>query len=284
MATGRSKPKRSWANVVGGAVVLTIGLVLLAWALPRQRDVRIKLPLAMVGAGAGWMLVAVRESIDRRRPATWVVPGVSAVPPALACVAVLGAFVAARDRQPADVEAATPVEEARVRPRPVVVPPSREETIALTVAILEGRQEGDTCTAAYELASLDARESVAALEHVLSTATADLERTCVAYALVRLGDIDAMLAQYLEWSRAGSAPLRHTAVVGFGHIGPSAAPQALPVLEHILASGATAAQRYTVAETLGKLGPTARPVLQPLTADQDPQVRAVALRTLEALR
>ena len=189
-----------------------------------------------------------------------------------------------RDREPARLETAASAPDPHVTARRVVAPPSREDTIALKVDTLEGRRKGDACAAADDLASLDAREHVPTLENALSSAGADMDKTCIAYALVRLGDTDAMLAQYLEWSQAESDTLRHDAVVGFGHIGPAAAPQALPVLEHILAGTTTAAQRAVVARTLAKLGPSARPLLRPLAIDEDPQVRTIAQRILEESR
>jgi hypothetical protein len=58
----------------------------------------------------------------------------------------------------------------------------------------------------------------------------------------------------------------------------------MPVLEQIVANGATAARRFTIVKTLGRLGPASRPLLQTLARDDDPQVQAAAQGALDTLR
>jgi hypothetical protein len=280
---------RAWIGVIGGAVTLTLGLAAVAWALSQDRNVRIRLPLFIVITGGGWMLQAVRSAVDRR-PATWLVPAIAAVPPLLAVVVVLGTLAAGRPRasEPADADPAAVATgsagAARPSGRRTTRPPTREERIAESVETLDGQRQGDRCHAAYTLARVAAREQVPILEHHLSTATETPHKVCLAYALVLLGEGDAMLSHYLEWSRAEDDQLRHHGIVGFGHVGPSAASDALPVLEAAIASGSTPTRRFTVVRALARLGLPARPLLQTLARDDDPEVRAEAQKTLTWLR
>ncbi len=276
----------SWIGVIGGAVVLTLGLAAVAWSLSQPRSVRLRGPLFLVIAGGGWMLQAARGAMDSRRPATWILPGVAAVPPLVAFLAVLGTLAMTRNRG-ADREDAAPqaqqTPERRAPARRTAAPPTREQAISLSIDTLEGRRKGDTCVAANTLATLDAREHVGTLQARLADARETYDLMCIGHALVKLGDTDAMLAKYLEWSQDETDVLRHHGIGGFGHIGPAAAAQAMPVLEQAIAAGSTPARRYTVATTLAKLGPSARPLLQALAGDDDPQVRAYAERALTTL-
>jgi hypothetical protein len=271
-------------GVIGGAVVMTLGLVLLAWALGQER-VRIRLPLAITFSGAAWMFSAARALIDLRRPATWVLPGSAAAVPAVAALAVLGAVLTTgapkAPRDAAADAAGIPERSASAPRRPKE---TREATIVKHVDRLQGTRTGDPCQAALALAELGAREQVPNLVHFLDEATDDQQKICAAYALVRLGEGSAMLPRYVEWSQAESEQLVHGAIVGFGHIGPSAAHEAVPVLQDALTDQPTAARRWVIVSTLAKLGPTAAPVLQLVVDDEDAQVRTAAQKALEKLR
>jgi hypothetical protein len=281
-------PNRAWIGVIGGAITLTLGLAAVAWALQQER-VRIRLPIFIVLTGGAWLLQATRNAVDRR-PATWLLPAAAAVPPLLAFLVVLVTVAAGRPRPAqtpdADLSAAAVTSAAPTRPsgRRTTRPPTRDETIARSVETLEGQRRGDPCDAAYALARVGAREQVPILEHHLVEATAVLQKICLAHSIAQLGAGETVLPHYLEWSGSENDQLRHHAIVGFGHVGSNAASEAMPVLEHIVANGATAARRYTVVTTLGRLGPTARPLLQTLTRDDDPQVSAAAQRALDTLR
>jgi hypothetical protein len=277
----------SWIGVIGGAVVLTLGLAAVAWSLSQPRSVRLRGPLFLVILGGGWMLQAARGAMDARRPATWILPGVAAVPPLVAFLAVLGTLAMTRTRGAERQETAPHAQEAPERRRPsrrTTAPPTREQAISLSVDTLEGRRKGDACVAANTLATSDARDHIGTLQARLAEARETYDLMCIGHALVKLGDTDAMLAKYMEWSQDETDVLRHHGIVGFGHIGPAAATQAMPVLEQAIAAGSTPARRYTVASTLAKLGPSARPLLQTLAADDDPQVRAFAAQALTTLR
>lgn len=283
-------PNRAWIGVIGGALTLTLGLAAVAWALSQERNVRLRLPLVIVVAGASWLLQATRSAVDRRQPATWLLPGLATIPPVLAFVVVLGTLAVGRPRAvgPAATDPAAVVDAPAPSPRPpgrrTTRPPTREETIAQSVETLEGQRAGDACDAAYALARVDAREQAPILERRLSAATTAFHKICLAHSLARLGEGTAMMAHYLEWSGGDDDQLRHHAIVGFGHVGPTAAPDAMPVLEQIVANGATAARRFTIVKTLGRLGPASRPLLQTLARDDDPQVQAAAQGALDTLR
>lgn len=271
-------------GVIGGSVVMTLGLVVLAWALGQER-VRIRLPLALTFGGATWMLSAARGLIDLRRPATWVLPGSAAAPPALAALAVLGAVLTtgAPRTPPADPADAAGVAERRAS-APRRAKETRDAAIAKHVERLQGTSTGDPCQAAFALAQLGAREQVPNLLIFLDEATEDDRKICAAYALVRLGEGSAMLPRYVEWSQAESEQLVHGAIVGFGHVGPSAAHEAVPVLQDALAGQPSAARRWVIVSTLAKLGPAAAPALQLVVDDEDAQVRTAAQKALEKLR
>jgi hypothetical protein len=279
-------PNRAWIGVIGGAVTLTFGLATVAWALSQDRNVRLRLPLVIVVTGGGWLLQATRAAVDRRQPATWLLPGLAMVPPLLAFVVVLGTLAVGRPRaaDTAAIDPAATVDTAAAPARRTTRPPTREETIAHSVDTLEGQRAGDPCDAAYALARVGAREQAPILDRHLSEATTAFRKICLAHSLAQLGEGDAMMAHYLDWIAGEDDQLRHHAIVGFGHVGPRAAADAMPVLEQIVAGGTTAARRFTIVKTLARLGPTSRPLLETLARDDDPQVQAAAQTTLDTLR
>jgi hypothetical protein len=283
-------PNRAWIGVIGGALTLTLGLAAMAWALSQDRNVRLRLPLFIAVTGGSWLLHATRSAVDRQQPATWLLPGIASIPPLLAFVVVLGTLAVDRPRAAGsaavDPSGAVEAPAAPARPagRQTTRPPTREERIARSVALLEGRTAGDPCDAAYALAQVGAREQAPILERHLSEATTAFRKICMAHSLAQLGEGDAMMNHYLEWSVGEDDQLRHHAIVGFGHVGPGAAADAMPVLEQIVAGGTTAARRFTIVKTLARLGPASRPLLQTLARDDDPQVQAAAQTTLDSLR
>jgi hypothetical protein len=231
------------------------------------------------------MFTAARGLIDPRRPATWLLPGSAAAPPVLAALAVAGALVTTGAPKPARaVTAGTAAAAERRAPAPARSRLSREDTIAREVERLQGTRAGDPCQAAFALAALGAHEQVPILQHFFDEATADGQKVCAAYALVRLGEGAAMLPHYLEWTESDREALVHGAIVGFGHIGPSAAHEAIPVLQDALGEHPPAARRWVIVSTLAKLGPTAAPVLRTAVDDEDAQVRTAAQIALEKLR
>ena len=116
---------------------------------------------------------------------------------------------------------------------------------------------------------------------LLTASTFDSVRGCAASALVDLGETDTAIATYTEWAEGNDADLRRSALVGFGHIGPSAADVALPYLTEALKSPQMDL-RYLAVMSLAKLGPAAVPLLQVASGDADKDVRALATRALSA--
>jgi hypothetical protein len=270
-------------GVIGGSLVMTLGLIALAWALGQER-VRIRVPLALTLTGAAWLAAAARAVVDPRRPATWLLPGTAAAPPALAALAVLGAVrtTGAPTTPPAGADAIDVPERRATMPRRPE--PSREAVVARHVERLQGTRTGDPCQAAFALAELGAREQVPALVRFLEASPDDQQKICAAYALVRLGEGAAILPQYVAWSQGERDQLVHGAIVGFGHVGPSAAREAVPILRDALAANPTAARRFVIVSTLARLGPAAAPVLQLVVDDEDAQVRTAAQKALDELR
>jgi hypothetical protein len=270
-------------GVIGGSVVMTLGLVFLAWALGQER-VRLRLPLAITFGGAAWMFSAARALIDLRRPATWVLPGSAAALPAVAAIAVLGAVLATgAPKAPRDGEIASRVPERRAA-GPSDAKATQAKAIATFVEQLHDPRAGDPCQAAQRLAAIGAREAVPNLMQFLEAATEHDRKVCAAHALSMLGEGSAMLPVYLEWLESDSDLLVHHAIVGFGHIGPSAAHEAVPALQAALDDSPSEARRWVIVSTLAKLGPAAAPALQMLVDDDNANVRTAAQKALEKLR
>ena len=271
-------------GVIGGSVVMTLGLIALAWALGQER-VRIRVPLALTLSGAAWLASAARAVVDPRRPASWLLPGTAAAPPALAALAVVGAVLTTgTPKPPPDVsEIATSVPERRA-PGPNTRTSTRDTAIARFVEQLHDPSAGDPCQAAQRLAMLPAREAVPDLMRFLETSTENDRKVCAAHALAMLGEGPAMLPIYLEWLQSDTDLLVHHAIVGFGHIGPSAAHEAVPALQDALADGPSDARRWVIVSTLARLGPSAAPALQRLVDDENANVRTAAQKALEKLR
>jgi hypothetical protein len=157
----------------------------------------------------------------------------------------------------------------------------RQATIARHVERLRDERAGDPCQAAYALADLGAREQVPELQRFVGTSAASDRKVCGAHALVSLGEGPAMLPHFVAWSRAGDDRLVDGAIVGFGQVGPSAAHEAVPLLQEALAAVPSAARRRLIVSTLARLGPAAVPALRLLVDDPDAQVRTAAQKALE---
>ena len=139
------------------------------------------------------------------------------------------------------------------------------------------------CDAALLLGRLGAQEHVPPLLDLLNTASSNSVRNCAAAALVALGQTKAAMAAYTAWAEGAEADLRLAALTGFGDIGPSAAPVALPYLTAALKSPSMNV-RYIAVDSLSKLGPTAVPLLQVAAGDADKDVRARAVGALGGKR
>lgn len=291
-AAAESAPAHTfaWVSVLGAAATLTLGLAGVTWGLSQERNVRIRLPLVIAFTGGAWLLQASRRVVDPRRPVTWLLPAAAAMPPLLAFVVVLGTLAAGRPRPPGQAAGVNPSAQPAVSTTPAGTtarratrPSTPDERLARSVATLVGTRPGNRCSAAQALAQLGASEHASIVERHLSDATALPQKICFAHALTQLGGGDVTASHYLEWSAADDDLLRHHAIVGFGHLGPGAAPETLPVLEQIVEGGASPARRYVVVKTLARLGPGARPLLQTLAGDDDAEVRAAAQAALRSM-
>jgi HEAT repeat protein len=153
--------------------------------------------------------------------------------------------------------------------------------VAKALTQLSSKQPMTQCDAALLLGRLGSREQVPPLIDLLNASTFTSVRGCAASALVDLGETDTAMAAYTEWAQGRDADLRRSALVGFGHIGPSAADVALPYLTEALKSPHMDV-RYLAVDSLAKLGPAALPLLEVASGDADKDVRARAARALSA--
>jgi hypothetical protein len=138
------------------------------------------------------------------------------------------------------------------------------------------------CDGALALGRMGASNHIEDLRRVLADSSAGNARNCAASALVTLGDRDTAWAAYREWAAGTDSDLQRAAVMGFGDIGPDAAPDAMRYL-YRWADSPQMSDRYLAVETLAKLGPAAMPLLERMANDDaDKMVRDRALAILRA--
>ena len=135
------------------------------------------------------------------------------------------------------------------------------------------------CDAVALLARGGLSEAIPDLEVLLRNPHYKSVQGCAAGALLDLGEIDTVLPTYVEWAGGADSDLRRTALMGFGEIGPRAAPVALPFLSEALRSPHWDT-RYLAVGALAKLGPSARPSLEAARDDAQKEVREFAARAL----
>lgn len=135
------------------------------------------------------------------------------------------------------------------------------------------------CDAMAILGRNGATEAIPDLEILLRSPDSTSVRGCAAGTLVRLGEVDTALAFFVESAGGADPDLRRRALMGFGEIGPRAAPVALPFLTDALRSPHWDT-RYLAVHSLVKLGPSARPLLEEARNDSRKEVREFAARAL----
>lgn len=135
------------------------------------------------------------------------------------------------------------------------------------------------CGAVTLLGRNGATEAIPGLEVLLRNRQYTSVQSCAAGALARLGEIDTALGFYTEAARGKNAELRRTALVGFGEIGPPAAPAAKPFLTEALRSP-DEGTRYLAVRSLALLGPDARALLEEARNDPQKEVGELATRAL----
>ena len=192
--------------------------------------------------------------------------------------------IAAAELAAADQARAAQIrEESRAQREAAASRQSERNDAAIQRALrqLETDRPTTQCEGAMALGRLRARDQRHVLATLLDHSQWNSVKSCAAGALAAIGETATALNAYERWARGSDGDLKRSALVGFGEVGPNAAPVGLPYLTDALKS-ARWDERYIAVDSLAKMGPAARPLLQVAAGDADQRVRARASAALAA--